>query len=367
MPRIALLLLNEEDGGVERCLINLARGFAAQGMHVDFLNRRRGSVLLDELDERANLISLPADSSAQESVVRYVNEARPDILLAAKDEDCELAGAIPELCRYPPECFLVASVNFSGQLAGRNAGPLRRWRRYREIRRVYGRGDHLICVSAGVAADMAHILGRDASRFHVLPNPVITPEHAALARETVAHSWFDLDQPPVVLGVGRLSRIKNFPLLIRAFAQVRAQQDCRLMILGEGKHRQRLEKLAADLGVSDDVDLPGFVANPLAYMHKAALLVLSSRWEGFGNVLVEALACGTNVVSTDCPSGPSEILQGGRFGPLVPPDDEDALAQAIRETLQHPRDPDYLRQAAEPYSLERSSAAYLAAFGLLKG
>jgi glycosyltransferase involved in cell wall biosynthesis len=364
VPRIAMLLLNENDGGVERCLVNLARGFVGRGMRVDLLNRRRAGVFLDDLDPAATLVPLPARTDAVSAVAGYVDEARPDILLAAKEEDCEVAGQVRERCEHPPACHLVASVNFSAQLDGRGAGPLRRWRRYREVRRIYGRGDNLICVSAGVADDMAGILGRDLSEFCVLPNPVITPEHASLAREPVDHPWFGEGQLPVVLGVGRLSRIKNFSLLVRAFAKLRAERHCRLVILGEGKHRKKLLALAGELGVRDDMDLPGFVANPVAYMARAALFVLSSRWEGFGNVLVEALACGTPVVSTDCPSGPSEILQGGRFGPLVPVDDAAALTEAMRQCLTSPLDVQTLRQAASPYTLERSCDAYLRCFGL---
>lgn len=366
-PRIALLLLNEEDGGVERCLINLARGFVARGLGVDLLNRRRGGVFLDDLDPGATLVRLPADRDPLGAVAAYVDEVAPDILLAAKEEDCDVAGQVPRVCARPPACYLVASVNFSAQLAGRRAGPLRRWKRYRAVRRIYARSDNLICVSAGVASDMAGILGRDVDRFHVLPNPVITPEHAALAAEPVDHPWFAKGRPPVVVGVGRLSRIKNFPLLVRAFARLRAQRECRLVILGEGKHRRRLLALAAELGVSEDMDLPGFVANPVAWMARAALFVLSSRWEGFGNVLVEALACGTPVVSTDCPSGPAEILQGGIYGPLVPVDDECALAEAMRECLESPLAGQRLREAALPYTLERSCDAYLRAFGVRRG
>jgi glycosyltransferase involved in cell wall biosynthesis len=168
----------------------------------------------------------------------------------------------------------------------------------------------------------------------------------------------------VVLGVGRLGRIKNFPLLVKAFARVLPSRDCRLVILGEGKHRARLLALAQKLGVDHAMDLPGFVHNPIAYMARAKLFVLSSRWEGFGNVLVEALACGTPAVSTDCPSGPSEILQNGRYGPLVPVDDEAALAEAMLECLAHPMDAGLLREAAAPYTLERSCDAYLRTFGL---
>jgi glycosyltransferase involved in cell wall biosynthesis len=145
---------------------------------------------------------------------------------------------------------------------------------------------------------------------------------------------------------------------------VRAERECRLVIVGEGKHRKRLLTLARQLGVAGDLDLPGFVANAVAYMSRAALFVLSSRWEGFGNVLVEALACGTPVVSTDCPSGPAEILQQGVYGPLVRPGDAKALGRAMLASLRSPLDARFLMQAAAPYTLDRSCDAYLRCFGV---
>src|SRR5262249_43075680 len=146
------------------------------------------------------------------------------------------------------------------------------------------------------------------------------------------HPWFRPSAPPVVLGAGRLHAQKDFPTLLRAFAQVRAKREARLMILGEAKcaeYRTELMALAAQLGIADDVMLPGFVANPFAYMARAAVFVLSSAWEGLPTVLIEALASGCPVVSTACPSGPREILENGKYGPLVPVGDDTALANAI--------------------------------------
>ena len=365
-PRIALLLQDAADGGVERCIVNLASGFVARGMAVDVLNRTSTGAYFDTMDARVRVVDLPRGGGNQleNAVIAYLDEARPNVLLAAKDADCALARRAASGASHPVHLYLTVSVNVSAQLDGRGAGPLKRWRRYREVKRIYAGASDLICVSAGVADDMAKILGRDRSLFHVLPNPVVTPEHGKLAREPVDHPWFGPGKPPVVLGVGRLGRIKNFPLLVKAFARVHASRDCRLVILGEGKHRARLLALAQKLGVDHAMDLPGFVHNPVAYMARANLFVLSSRWEGFGNVLVEALACGTPAVSTDCPSGPSEILRNGRYGPLVPVDDEVALAQAMLDCLEHPMDAGTLREAAAPYTLERSCDAYLRTFGL---
>jgi len=162
---------------------------------------------------------------------------------------------------------------------------------------------------------------------------VIDAAFYAKADAPVEHPWFQPNQPPVILGVGRHHFQKGFDTLLRAFARVRQQMPARLVILGEGPERPNLERLAAELGVAADVDLPGFDPNPFRYMRWAGVFVLSSRYEGLPNVLIQALACGCPVVSTDCPSGPSEILDGGRYGALVPVDDVEAMAQAIVRAL----------------------------------
>jgi glycosyltransferase involved in cell wall biosynthesis len=167
----------------------------------------------------------------------------------------------------------------------------------------------------------------------VVYNPVITPALMALAQEVPDHPWLAPGQPPVILGVGRLTRQKDFSTLIRAFAEVRRRRVARLLILGEGEERTRLQALAAELGLGDDVALPGFRDNAMAYMAASRVFVLSSAWEGLPTVLIEALAAGARVVSTDCPSGPREILQEGRLGTLVPVGDPAALAGAMLDAL----------------------------------
>jgi glycosyltransferase involved in cell wall biosynthesis len=186
------------------------------------------------------------------------------------------------------------------------------------------------------------------------------------AREAVAHAWLAPGAPPVVLGVGSLSARKDFPTLVRAFARLRAARDCRLVILGQAASPRKTEEqqaelmaLAAGLGVAADVDLPGFVANPFAYMARAGVFVLSSAFEGLPGALIQALACGCPVVSTDCPSGPAEILDGGRFGTMVPVGDDRAMAAAIAATLDRPIAAATLRARAELFSVERAVDRYL--------
>lgn len=204
------------------------------------------------------------------------------------------------------------------------------------LRFFYPWADSVVAVSRGVADDLARTSGLPRERVEVIYNPVITPTMLALARQTSDHPWLAPGQPPVILGIGRLTRQKDFFTLLRAFAKVRQRWTGRLIILGEGEDRPALEALAGELGVADDVALPGFQENALAYLAGSAVFVLSSAWEGLPTVLIEALAVGTRVVSTDCPSGPREILQDGRLGALAPVGDVPALASAILDALERP-------------------------------
>jgi glycosyltransferase involved in cell wall biosynthesis len=236
------------------------------------------------------------------------------------------------------------------------------------MRRFYPWADGIVVPSRGAALDLAEVSGLAPQRIRVIPNPIVTPALAELAQASVDHPWlqFPVQSPaiPVILGVGELCARKDFGTLICAFALVRRERPARLVILGKGRQRETLEALARELGVGADVSLPGFVHNPYPYMKRASVFVLSSVYEGFGNVLVEALATGTPVVATDCPSGPREILEDGRYGHLVPVGDVQGLARGILDTLAHPPEPALLAQAAEPYRVEGSATRYLATLGI---
>jgi glycosyltransferase involved in cell wall biosynthesis len=209
-----------------------------------------------------------------------------------------------------------------------------------------------------VVEDTLAITGMPPDRVVAIRNPVITPELAEQARETVDYPWFNEDIP-IIVGAGRLTPEKDFPTLIRAFGRVRQDRHCRLMILGEGPLQTELESLIAELGLAASVSLPGFCPNPFAYMNRASLFVMSSAWEGSGNVLVEALALGIPSVSTDCPYGPRETLADGKYGPLVRVGDHEALASAMLQTLDNPLPSDFLRQAVTEFTIEYSAQRYL--------
>lgn len=222
---------------------------------------------------------------------------------------------------------------------------------------AYRRACQVIAVSQGAADDLVANFGADPSRVEVVANPVVGPRMLGLREASVEHPWFNSDAPPVILAVGRLTRQKNFPLLIEAFRIVHEARPVRLMILGEGEQRRELEALARRLGVAHDVALPGFDPNPFRFMGRAAAFVLSSDWEGLPGGLIQALACGAPVVSTDCPSGPREILNGGAYGRLVPTGNVTALAEAIEASLEGGRPP-VDPHAWEPYTVDAAMVAY---------
>jgi glycosyltransferase involved in cell wall biosynthesis len=220
----------------------------------------------------------------------------------------------------------------------------------RLVRQFYPLAEHIIGNSQGVAEDLLRVTGLPCDRVKIIYNPVVTPELGELKEAEVQHPWFDHGQPPVILAVGRLKPQKDFSTLIQAFARVRHTRPSRLLILGEGPERDALKTMVRELGLEEDVSLPGYVENPLAYMSRASLFVLSSRWEGLPTVLIEALYCGVPVISTDCPSGPREILADGQHGSLIPVQDVSALAEAINLGLngQIPRPS---RESWRPYEL----------------
>ncbi len=219
--------------------------------------------------------------------------------------------------------------------------------------------DAIVSVSGGAGDDLSRVAGIPRERIATIYNPVVFPDLPTLAKAPLHHPWCLPGFPPVILGAGRLVDQKDFSTLIRAFARVRRRRPARLVILGEGEERARLEALAAALGVAEDVALPGFVSNIFAWMSRARVFALSSKWEALPNVLIEALACGCPVVSTDCPAGPSEILSAGEFGALVPVGDDAALAMAIAAALDGPPPKERLIERGAWFTAERAAEQYV--------
>jgi len=401
--RLAFLLDSLEGGGVQRMTLAIARCCRKRGHAVDLLVCEAHGRLRGSIPDGVRLVELARSNPlfARALPVRADPGTLPALALAvvlprkAHWTQAHLRALAHHLRRERPDALLAATprLNLLAVWARRLAGTRTRllvsertaptqnlargdkWRKHALLpglmRRAYGQADAVVAVSDGVADDLARVTGLPRGRIRTIHNPVVGPELEALSREPVRHPWLAPGQPPVVLSAARLTVQKDLPTLLRAFALLRARRAVRLLILGALPTPERTEAsigelrgLAYRLGVGAAVELPGFVANPYAWMARAALFALSSAWEGFGNVLVEAMACGCPVVSTDCPSGPAEILAGGRHGPLVPVGDAEALAAAMARALDAPPDPAALRARAAEFTVGRATDGYLdALFG----
>lgn len=401
---IAILLNDLSGGGVERSMLTLAGGFLARGHAVDLVLARHAGPLQSEVpagarvvvpDARGGMTACLAVARADPAGIGVL--ARP-VLLARRKRQGEMVPRLPSLVAYlrreRPDVLVSAKYRpnlcaiWARQLAGtptrvvltERASPTEHFPKKRArtahhravpvlMHRYYPRADQIVTVSRDLADDLARFAGIPRGRIVAIYNPVVDERIVGAATEIPDHPWMQQDDVPVVLGVGRLEWRKGFATLVRAFARVRRQRPLRLMILGGGKtakgeaaDRLELEALARKLGAEDDVALPGFKLNPFAYMARASVFVLPSVYEGLPGVLIQAIACGCPVVSTDCPTGPREILEGGRYGPLVPVGDDEAMAEAIARILDAPTPAALLRRRAQDFSVEAAVSNYLALF-----
>ena len=298
-----------------------------------------------------NPLSLPNVGMFKSAVfvADYVRKETPDCVLPALPNGKVVATLLAKslLVSFPVVIPVVHLVLENRRLRDKV--------RYRTL---MAHSDHIIAVSEGVRHSVSSKAGVPKERITTIYNPVVTPRLEVLSREVPAHPWLAGGGPPVILSAGRFVQIKDFPALIRAFQKLSMVIPSRLILLGDGGERKDLTALVRRLGLEDRVSMPGWVDNPYDFMAHASLFALSSRMEGLPTVLIEALACGCPCVSTDCPSGPAEILEGGRIGRLVPVADVDALAEAMRLTLEDPPPRTSLLKRAEYFSAENAVATY---------
>ncbi len=351
---IAFFLPSLRGGGAQRVIVNLVQGIIERGLPVDMVLAAVDGVFLSHLPPTVRVVDLHARRLIRSLIplTRYLRRERPRVLVSSMSHANMIALCAARLAgRTTP---VVVTVHNTMSESTRQAGRLEPYL----LRAFYPWADRIVAVSGGAADDLARTSGLPRRSIEVVYNPVITAPAMASARRVPDHPWFAPGAPPVILGAGRLTRQKDFPTLIRAFAELRRSRIVRLMILGEGEERPNLETLVASLGVTEDVALPGFSENAMACMAGSALFVLSSAWEGLPTVLIEALAAGARVVSTDCPSGPREILQDGRLGALVPVGDASALAVAMAGALDQPRGTVPL-EALTPFTRDAAVDHYL--------
>jgi glycosyltransferase involved in cell wall biosynthesis len=393
--RISFLLDNLTGGGAEKVILNLASGFTKLGHPVDILVCKMEGVLCNSIPAGVNLVPLKASSPNLgflcairadpagfraiagmfpkrkpfgfiPSIAAHLKANRPAVLVSALPKSNINAVLAKYYSGVSTRVVVGAHINMSTQDAECYSSGKSKLRYMRPLmQRCYRRADAVVAVSKGVAEDIAKYLSLDQDNVTTIYNPIDTKQIEALSYESLNHPWFDAGTVPLILGMGRFVAQKDFPFLLRAFAKLREKRQARLVLLGgdessaeQREHKQELSRLAIQLGVQEDFDMPGFKVNPYPFLRKASVFVLSSRYEGFGNVLVEALLCGCPVVSTNCPSGPAEILADGKYGMLVPVGDGSRLADAICGTLDNPQDKAVLRARGEEYSIENAVERY---------
>jgi glycosyltransferase involved in cell wall biosynthesis len=361
--KLSLFLPYLGGGGAQRVILNLANRFAEEGIDVDIVLAEKRGDYIEEVSEDVDIIGLGA-SRVLTSVFRLANYLRsenPDVLLSAIDHANTIATWAGRIS------MTSTRIAISVQNTMRKKYDVNSWNAKVSVKHKimpkimkasFRWTDEIIAVSTEVAEDLERMIGIDTDRIEVIYNPGVSDKLIEDSDEAVDHPWFGPSEPPVILGVGRLNEQKDFGTLIRAFRRVQDTRPVRLVILGEGQRRSDLESLVEETGLEDCVSLPGFVNNPYKYMTNSDLFVLSSAWEGLPLVLVEAMACGTPVVSTDCPGGANEVLEDGKWGDLVPVGNPERLADAIIASLDT-SDTDGLRDRAMDFHIDRIAEQYL--------
>ncbi|MBW4506561.1 MAG: glycosyltransferase [Scytonematopsis contorta HA4267-MV1] len=358
-PKIAFFIRNLDGGGAQKVIINLIKGLVKQGIVPDLVLTKIEGPFLNLIPKGVRIINLNSKQILPATIPlsRYLKQEQPDVLVANINNSNVAAVMARMLSSVSTRLLLVEHSTFSFD---RTIFPLKskfllpvlmRW--------LYPLADTVVAVSNGVARDLETELCFKQGLVKTIYNPIVDDEILAKAKEPLEHPWFQPGEPPVFLTAGRLELQKNISDLIKAFARLRTQRSARLLILGKGSLQNQLKSLAEELGVESDVSIAGFVANPYAYMSRSAAFVLSSIYEGLPTVLVEAMASGCPVVSTNCPHGPAEILQDNKYGLLVPVNNPIALAEAMQIMMDNPTNQQLLAQRAKDFTVDRVVEQYL--------
>ncbi len=359
---ISLFLPSVHGGGAERAMLVFAKELIKKGFRVDLILANLEGALCDSIPAGVRVVDLASSRMlrAVPRLIKYFRTSNPAAIFSTITHANIAAACAARYARVSaPVVIRQSNTPLSetqdsfGRMFASHFIPL-----------SYRLADAIIAVSEGVREQLICISPSCESKTHVLPTPVLTEDIRVLAERDVDHPWFDDPLTPVVVSAGRLKPHKGMLDLIHAFRRVRDSQRSRLLILGEGSDRARLESEILRLNLRQDVALPGFSSNPFPFMKRASVFVLASHYEGLPNVLIQALGLGTPVVATDCESGPAEILEGGRWGRLVPLGSIEALAEAIEQSLALPRPIEAQQSVWARFGAEQAACAYLAAAGL---
>jgi len=355
---IAIYLTSMTIGGAERVALNLSTGLSDYGYDVDIVLVEATGDLLEEIPEEVSVIDLDASRVATSFLPlrRYLKSREPEILYSMMTEPNLIAIAAHQLTRTDTRLVISEHNMLSHSVSSikDRAITLAAWA-------TYPFADHAVAVSKGVQSELLAKTRLEEGSTSLIYNPVRVEYIREKASEPVNHEWFVDDSIDVVLAGGRHEPQKGFDTLLEAFAQIE-RDNTRLVIFGRGPKTEELKCQAANLGICDRIHFAGFVENPYSYMATADVFVLSSEHEGFGLVLIEAMACGCPVVSTNCESGPAEILDEGKYGLLTTVGNSALMSKAISETIDNPIRSDVLKRRAEKFDVHNSLKEYVDMF-----
>jgi glycosyltransferase involved in cell wall biosynthesis len=360
--KVAFFLPTLGGGGAEKCMMNLARGLSERGLDVSIVLVREEGPFAQPASNSFRLLNLKSRTvrGSIPGVAQYLRRERPDILVCAL-EPANVAGLIAKhVARIDLRVVVTVHTMVSMMSKGKSGVAGRLMPTF--MRLLYPTADAVVAVSEAVAADVSKVARLPGQSIRVIYNPVAIREVLNLSRQPLSSPWLEQGASPMVIAVGNLWPYKDHALLIHALSIARRDRPLRLVILGEGPERSRLTHLTKELGLEEDVLMPGFVENPYSWMGRSAVLALPSRWEGLPTVLVEALACGITPGATDCPGGSAEVLEKGKYGYLTPVGDAGLMAAALLKSLDNPLVPQHLQERAEAFSVDKAVEGYLKIF-----
>lgn len=334
---ISVFLPNLAGGGAEHVAVRIANELAAQGRLVDLVLVQAKGAYISKVSDKVNIVDLKFSGrfstiKSLPRLIKYLRKNKPNILFSTLFRANTISALAIRLARVNTKLIL----RHPNMLYPEGGKRLSFYSRVSKKLAIWAakKADVLVLTSKAMKGELLEHSDFDGSKVKIIHNPVPIDEIQLKAKEKSGHEWLDNKNVPVVLAVGRLSYQKNFESLIRAFAGLRERRESRLIILGEGEERAKLENLVEEFKIQEYVSMPGFVSNPYSYMSRCDVFVLPSRWEGFPNVLVEAMACGAKVIATDCPGGAAEILENGKWGSLIPVNEFEALVRSLSAGVQ---------------------------------
>ena len=349
-------------GGAERYVVNLSKGLSSQGYQVEVVTQSTEGPFVADLPDQVSVYSisyphLPILGSLTSALplYTYFKSEKPDNFISVMNH-ANIPSMIAKILSGVDTNMILTEHN-NPKLLLSDKNPYQRKDRivYKLAKHLYPRADVVVGVSEGVTDALRNIVP-SATTTTTIYNPVVSEDITTRSENKPSHRFFDTDVP-VILGAKPEAQ-KNIPMLIKSFSRLIERVDANLVVVGTGEQTELVQQQAEELGISSSVDVCGFVPDIYPYLGSADIFASTSDWEGLPTIHIEALACGTPVVSTDCPSGPREILRDGEYGTLVPTGDVEKFSQALEETLQSPPNEMKLLERADDFSISKSAKQY---------